>query len=82
MNFVGKSHVVHMGGNLYIYSELIPVMSAPPTLYERIKAPPRRSVCPDLDKANLTSSPPDTIPYLNVETCRRIVGMRQAGLPF
>ncbi|MBW0570945.1 hypothetical protein O181_110660 [Austropuccinia psidii MF-1] len=22
------------------------------------------------------------MPYLNVETCRRIVGMRQAGLPF
>ncbi|MBW0567862.1 hypothetical protein O181_107577 [Austropuccinia psidii MF-1] len=57
-------------------------MSAPPALYKWIKAPPRRSVCPDLDNANLTSSPPDTMPYLNVETRGWIVVMRQAGLPF
>ncbi|MBW0461126.1 hypothetical protein O181_000841 [Austropuccinia psidii MF-1] len=63
-------------------SFLIPVMSAPPTLYKHIKAPPRRSVCPNLDNANLTSSPPDTMPNLNVEMCGQIVGMCQAGLPF
>ncbi|MBW0576798.1 hypothetical protein O181_116513 [Austropuccinia psidii MF-1] len=43
-------------------------MSAPPTPYKCIKAPPRRSVCPDLDNTNLTSSPPDIMPYLNAET--------------
>ncbi|MBW0485687.1 hypothetical protein O181_025402 [Austropuccinia psidii MF-1] len=49
-----------------------PVMSAPPTPYEHIKAPPRRSVCPNLDNTNLTSSPPDIMPYLNVEMRGRI----------
>ncbi|MBW0583922.1 hypothetical protein O181_123637 [Austropuccinia psidii MF-1] len=63
-------------------SFLIPVMSAPPTLYKWIKAPSRKSVCPDLDNANLTSSPLDTMPYLNVETHGQIVGMHQAGLRF
>ncbi|MBW0462778.1 hypothetical protein O181_002493 [Austropuccinia psidii MF-1] len=54
----------------------------PPMLYEGIKAPPWRSVCPDLDHANLTSLPPDTMLYLNVKTQGWIVGMHQAGLPF
>ncbi|MBW0586646.1 hypothetical protein O181_126361 [Austropuccinia psidii MF-1] len=63
-------------------SFLFPVMSTPPTLYECIKTPPRRLVCPNLDNANLISSPPDTMPYLNAETCGWIVGMRQASLPF
>ncbi|MBW0585562.1 hypothetical protein O181_125277 [Austropuccinia psidii MF-1] len=53
-----------------------PVMSALPTPYKRIK-PPLGGWC-----APMTSSPPDIMPYLNVEMRGRIVGMRQAGLPF
>ncbi|MBW0583134.1 hypothetical protein O181_122849 [Austropuccinia psidii MF-1] len=59
-----------------------PVMSAPATPYKCMKASPRRSMCPDLDNTNLNSSPPDIMPYLNVEMRGWIVGMCQAGLPF